>query len=57
MSKEIERCRKCDEPTGRAGIHDDSIFIEYEGDVYGPLCESCYEAILRLPEPLEDKGE
>ena len=37
----IERCINCDEPTGRAGEGEDSIFA---GDV-GPLCEDCYESI------------
>jgi len=34
-----ERCIDCDEPTGRAGAGDDSIYTD-DGD--GPLCEDCY---------------
>ena len=36
-----ERCINCDEPTGRAGEGEDSIFA---GGV-GPLCEDCYAGI------------
>ena len=34
-----EYCIKCDQPTGRAGAADDSIYLE---DGTGPLCEECY---------------
>lgn len=38
-----ELCCDCDEPTGRAGAGDDSI---YTNNHYGPLCESCaYDGI------------
>lgn len=38
----VEYCCECDEPTGRAGKHDDSIYILYENEyMVGPLCESC----------------
>lgn len=37
----IEHCINCDEPTGRAGEGEDSIFA---GGV-GPLCEDCYAGI------------
>ena len=35
----LEYCVKCDTPTGRAGRHDDSLFIGDEG----PFCEGCHE--------------
>ena len=34
----IELCCKCDDPTGRAGRHEDSL---YAGD-FGPYCEDCW---------------
>ena len=37
----IERCFICDDPTGRAGKGEDSIYL---GD-HGPLCEGCYDEI------------
>ena len=37
-SKRIERCCECDEPTGKAGRLDDSLFDEGEG----PFCEDCF---------------
>lgn len=40
MPKEHERCEKCDEPTGRAGSGEDSLYI----GPHGPLCEECFEA-------------
>jgi len=40
MSKGEERCCKCDEPTGRAGKGDDSL---YRDDDSGPYCEECYD--------------
>lgn len=36
-----EMCCKCDEPTGRAGKQDDSLYLE---DGSGPYCEACFEA-------------
>ena len=39
MSNQLEHCSICDDPTGRAGIGDDSIF--YLDDEIGPLCEEC----------------
>ena len=38
MQPFLEHCAKCDEPTGRAGQHEDSL---YAGP-YGPYCENCY---------------
>ena len=40
---EIELCCACDNPTGRAGKQDDSLFVYHEtiGDI-GPFCEDCY---------------
>lgn len=40
MSKEL--CRKCDAETGRAGIHEDSLYIAE----FGPYCEDCYNELL-----------
>lgn len=39
----IELCCECDQPTGRAGKHDDSIYIHYPDKEIGPLCEECWE--------------
>ncbi|EHJ49558.1 hypothetical protein DFW101_3562 [Solidesulfovibrio carbinoliphilus subsp. oakridgensis] len=38
MSQPIEHCCVCDNPTGRAGIGEDSLYV---GDD-GPFCESCF---------------
>lgn len=38
MSSELELCIRCDEPTGRAGRSEDSL---YAGEV-GPFCEDCW---------------
>lgn len=35
----LERCCKCDEPTGRAGRAEDSLYTEHGG----PYCEQCWE--------------
>ena len=37
----IERCIECDEPTGRAGRSEDSLFCD-TCDA-GPFCETCHE--------------
>ena len=39
--REIERCVECDEPTGRAGRDDDSMYCDVCGA--GPFCEGCYD--------------
>ena len=39
MIDKIERCVECDEPTGKAGRNDDSLYL---GDD-GPFCDECYE--------------
>jgi len=36
----LEYCKECDEATGRAGIHDDSLFFSV-GD--GPYCVDCFD--------------
>jgi hypothetical protein len=41
MEPDIEMCKDCDEPTGCAGINEDSLYCELCGG--GPLCEYCYE--------------
>lgn len=56
MSKRLEHCSVCDEPTGRAGIADDSIY--WEG--IGPLCEACNDQLLHeeiLAEAAESGGD
>jgi len=35
----VEQCAGCGEPTGRAGIHDDSNYLD-NGD--GPYCDECF---------------
>lgn len=37
----IELCSECDQPTGRAGRAEDSIYILYPDKEVGPLCEEC----------------
>jgi hypothetical protein len=41
--KEHERCVACDEPTGKAGKEDDSLYV----DGNGPYCEDCYEKTIQ----------
>jgi len=38
---ELERCCVCDQPTGKAGRADDSIYIEI-----GPLCDECADGTI-----------
>jgi len=53
---ESERCCLCDDPTGRAGVADDSIYVTLvatlfgveKGDPVGPLCLACYYALEQL---------
>ena len=54
----LEHCRLCDEPTGRAGRGDDSIYCELlnhivlggvpydSGDEIGPLCSGCKDTLV-----------
>ena len=53
MSSEmrIERCIECDEPTGRAGKYDDSLYCDECGE--GPFCEE-HAAEHRCDEDAED---
>ncbi len=52
----LELCFVCDEPTGRAGRYDDSLFFELKysifskpiGDEIGPLCTDCLDALRQL---------
>ncbi len=40
----IERCHECDDPTGRAGIGEDSLYCdEGECDGVGPFCEEGWD--------------
>ena len=41
MTGKLEFCCKCDEPTGNAGIDDDSLYCEYCCE--GPFCDKCFE--------------
>ncbi len=43
-----ERCCACDEPTGKAGAGDDSLF---QSDGSGPFCEDCWDDIPRTLKP------
>ena len=38
---ELEYCCECDQPTGRAGRGEDSIYVAYPDKEIGPLCEEC----------------
>lgn len=35
----VETCCECEQETGRAGIHDDSLYFE---DGSGPYCQECF---------------
>ena len=37
---EIERCCMCDEPTGKGGRSDDSLYDDNGG---GPYCQECWD--------------
>ena len=37
----IELCSECEEPTGRAGAGEDSLYSD-DGET-GPFCEGCFE--------------
>ena len=37
----VEMCERCDEPTGRAGESDDSIYCD--NCERGPFCEDCVD--------------
>ena len=43
MSKGLEHCCVCDDPTGHAGAGDGSIYL-IDGAL-GPLCDECYHTI------------
>ena len=40
MPKELEYCCECDNPTGRAGKGEDSLYTD--GVELGPYCEDCW---------------
>jgi hypothetical protein len=48
---EIERCIECDEPTGKAGQCEDSLYV---GDS-GPYCEECFEWKAMIADSNEEK--
>ena len=49
--KKIERCFVCDEPTGNAGRHEDSLYGD-ESD--GPYCRSCRDKKYPQDKELDD---
>ena len=51
---DLERCFSCDEPTGRAGISDDSIYISTHYVDLGPFCLSCFNDVCRMVD--DDRG-
>lgn len=58
MGRPPEICVACGEPTGRAGVADDSIYLKSMGrigilnidlgNMVGPLCENCSWALKQL---------
>jgi len=38
---ELEYCCECDQETGNAGRDEDSVYIEYDDEEIGPLCDEC----------------
>lgn len=40
-SERIERCVECDEPTGKAGRCEDSLYDDDDIGI-GPFCEDCF---------------
>lgn len=38
----LEYCIKCDQPTGRAGRAEDSLYCDNPDCDKGPYCEDCY---------------
>ena len=42
ITMDPEYCCQCGNTTGRAGIHDDSLYTD-DGD--GPFCEDCFEEV------------
>ncbi len=55
MAKELrlEMCCVCDEPTGRAGKGDDSIYCNCGA---GPFCLECYHGHWCSDKEIEDDG-
>jgi hypothetical protein len=52
-----EHCCNCDDPTGRAGRADDSLYInDIEGNESGPYCPDCFDAISATPLPAPPGG-
>jgi len=47
MSRQLEYCCICDEPTGNVGKDEDSLYVEMQdGPEIGPLCRECYDKIM-----------
>lgn len=49
---EHERCCHCGELTGRAGISDDSIYVDLSDGTLGPLCADCFDKYFNTATPL-----
>jgi hypothetical protein len=47
----IERCIECDEPTGKAGQCEDSLYVGESG----PFCETCFEWKTMIADSNEEK--
>ena len=47
LHRKEERCFGCDEPTGRAGKDDDSL---YDSLGAGPYCEECWDFLFPVSE-------
>jgi hypothetical protein len=52
-TNELERCCICDDPTGRSGIGDDSI---YDDDGNGPYCPGCFWDAMGTDKEINDAG-
>ena len=48
----FEYCCQCDDPTGRAGVDEDSLYTD---DNRGPFCIDCYEELVMLTEGQNDE--
>ncbi|MDD4984369.1 MAG: hypothetical protein PHQ43_01070 [Dehalococcoidales bacterium] len=60
----IERCCLCDQPTGRAGRSEDSMYVTTDRAEIGPLCADCYFDLIKygvdradvIAVPIYDEG-
>ena len=51
MAQSIEYCCECDEPTGKAGKGEDSLYTD---DDNGPFCSECYDELEEDEYPQEN---